>query len=345
VGLARTYTVSSAGNISVLNKLTFSGSQFYTLNTGVFDVKGDISVTNTATGCGGTATININGTGTQNFTGGVTPGLGALPKLTINKSSGTLNLVNAVGAANTFLYSAGTVNAGTSTLFFSRGSVASYSVTGSLTLNNLAFSATSALTVTISAATTLTTNGTLSISGAGNVILNTGAINAKGNISLTNTGLAGGGTATISITGAASQTIDGSTLAVNQSRLPILVINKSGGSLSLTGNVSLANNLTLTAGTITPGTSTVYIVNTLTLTGTFNLYNVNISAAANVTLTIASGSTVTALNNLTMASGAFNIIINTGTLKCINTKQYHHSCWQLDVRSRYAYNNGFNSCV
>ena len=92
VGKGNTYTLSSSGNITVLNDLVTSGSLFYNLAMGTIDVKGDINSGNTATGSGGDAMININGTGTQNFNGGTTAGAGALPQVTINKASGILNL-------------------------------------------------------------------------------------------------------------------------------------------------------------------------------------------------------------------------------------------------------------
>src|SRR6202035_3153800 len=63
-----------------------------------------------------------------------------------------------------------------------------------------------------------------------------------------------------------------------------------------------------------PTTSTCFIVNTLTLTGSFSLYNLTIASTNNITVTIASGSTVTATNNFDLESAAFNIILNTGTI-------------------------------
>jgi hypothetical protein len=210
-------------------------------------VKGDITSSNTAAGCGGDAIININGTGTQNFTGGTVPGTGALPQLTINKSSGTLNLANFPAVSNNFTYTAGTINAGTSTFCFTHGSTGSYSITGSLFLNNIGFIInTSLLTVTVDAATTLTATGNLTIAGAGNLVINTGNINVNGNID--------------------------------------------------------------------PGTSTCYIVNNLTITGSFSVYTLSISPAGNTTLTVASGSTITATNLLDLENGSNYITINTGTI-------------------------------
>ncbi len=315
VGINRNYDVTSIPDITVVNNLIISGGGFNNLVGGTIDVQGDINVTNTATGCGGTTIVNINGAGTQNFNGNITAGTGALPALTINKASGTLNLTNFPGVSNNFTYTAGTVSAGVSTFCFTHGSVGAYSITGSLSLAGIAFVMNNSLsTLTISAATTLTATGDLTISGAGGVVINTGNINVNGNILLTNTANNGGGTTTINIVGAGNENMDGSTLIVNESRLPMIDINKTGGTLSLLGNISFSNNVTYTAGTINAGASTCYIVNNLTMTGSFSLFNLTILAGGNTTVTVASGSTVTATNTLDLENGANFIMINTGTI-------------------------------
>lgn len=314
VGAGNTYTISSTGNITVLNSLNLTGTQLYTLNTGIIDVKGDINSSNTNTGCGGSGLININGTGVQNFNGSNTAGTGALPQLTINKASGALNLDNFPSVANNFTYIAGTINAGSSTFCFTRGSVSNYNITGTITLNNMAFIVSNTVTATIAAATTLNATGDFTLGGTGNAIINTGIINVNGNIFLTNTGSGGGGSATINIEGANNASIDGSTIIVNQSRLPRVNVNKPSGTLSLIGNISFSANVTYTAGTINPGTSTCYIVNNLTVTGSFSIYNLTISAAGNTNFTIAAGSTLTVTHDLDLESGAQFININTGTI-------------------------------
>jgi hypothetical protein len=310
-----TYTITSGVDITVVNALNFTGTQSYTLNTGIIDVQGDINSSNTSTGCGGSAQININGAGVQNFNGNATTaGVGALPLLTINKASGTLNLSGFPSVANNFTYTAGTVSAGTSTFCFTRGSVNNYSINGSITLNNISFVLTNVVTATIAVGTTLTAAGNLTIAGAGNAILNTGNINVDGNILLTNTATGGGGSATINIVGSGAQTIDGTAIIANESRLPIININNPGGTLSLAGNISFSANVTYTAGTISPGASTCYIVNNLTMTGNFSLGNLTVSAAGNTTVTVAAGNTVTATGTLDLENGANLININTGTI-------------------------------
>jgi Secretion system C-terminal sorting domain len=315
VGINRGYTISSTGNISVANNLIISGAGFYNLLTGTIDVKGDINVSNTAVGCGGDAMININGTITQNFNGNTTAGTGALPQLTINKTSGTLNLANFPAVSNNFTYTTGTVNAGTSTFCFTHGSIVTYSITGSLTLAGIEFIMnTSLTTITISAATTLSATGDLIIAGAGGVLINTGNINVNGNINLTNIATNGGGSTTINIIGAGNESIDGTAIIVNQSRLPVININKAGGILSLLGNISASANVTYMAGTVNAGTSTCYVVNDLTVTGNINLNNLTIQATANATLTITAGTTVSVAGVFDMENGANAITINGGTI-------------------------------
>jgi len=313
VGQGHTYTISSAGNITVLNTLSLSGTLSYTLNSGAIDVNGDINISNTATGCGGNSMINIIGTGTQNFTGATVAGQGILPQLTINKSSGTLNLVNYPGVANNFTYTAGTINAGTSTFCFTRATTGAYTISGSVSLNNIFITTNAGLTITIAAGTTLTVND-VTTAGTGNIILNTGTINANGNIFLTNTATGGGGTATINITGTSNQTLDGTAITINQNRLPIININKPSGTLSISGNISFASNVTYTAGTIDPTTSTCNVVASISMTGSFTVYNLTISGTAGINLTVAAASTISVSNDFTIANGASNTNINTGTI-------------------------------
>jgi fibronectin-binding autotransporter adhesin len=307
----------TATAITVANTLTISGASLLNLNTGTINADGDIVVTNSATGGGGTGLIDIVGTVNQNYTGSAAAGEGALPQLTINKASGTLNLANYPSVANNFTYTAGIIAAGTSTFCFTRAGVNPYTITGSVTLNSVDFIASANFTATIAAGTTLTCAADLTLSGSANINLNTGTINVGGNLNLTNTGAAGGGSATINLDGSSTQNIDGSAITGNESLLPIVTIN-STGTVSLLGNISFANNLTYNSGAINPGTSTCYIVNTLTVTGTFPIYNLEINRGANCFLTIAAGSTLTATNNLDMENGAFNITINTGTLAVQN---------------------------
>jgi Secretion system C-terminal sorting domain len=304
VGNGFSYNITSAGNITVANDLNFTGGSLYNLNTGTIDLSGNINVTNTAAGCTGTGLININGTGNQNFNGSSAAGLGALPKMTINKTSGALNLSNFPSISNTFTYTTGTVNAGTSTVSFTNGSTNPYTINGSLTLNNIEFLAMANQTITIGLATVLTTNGDLTMAGTGRITLNTGTLNVNGSIFLNNTAAAGGGTAIINIIGAGNQSMDGTSISVSQNLLPLININKGGGTLTLKGNISASRTWTYTAGTVDAASFTSTVAfggNALNVTSAgMSFYNVIVTA-----------STITLTNNLTIAH---DLAINAGRL-------------------------------
>jgi hypothetical protein len=318
MGNGFSYNITSTGNITVANSLNLTGTQSYTLNTGTIDILGDIRVTNTATGSAGSALIIINGPGIQNFTGSSGAGQGALPRITINKASGSLNLFNFPSSSNTFNYIAGTVNAGTSTYCFTNGSVSAYAISGSLGLNNIEFIANANQTYSISAATTLTANGDLTMAGNKRIILNTGKINVNGNILLTNTSAAGTGTATIYIVGAGNQALDGTTIAISQNRLPNVTINKTGGTLTMKGNISVSRNWTYTSGTVD--------ASSLTSTVAFGGNNLTIRSAGmsfyNVTIT---ANTSTLSNNLTLNN---NLTINAGRLAPVANTIYIAGNWE-----------------
>lgn len=293
VGNGFNYNINSTGNVRVTNSLNLSGTSTYNLNTGDIDVTGNILVTNTAAGNGGTASVNIIGNGTQNFTGATLAGLGALPILTINKPSGTLNLFNFPASSNTFTYTSGTIIAGTSTYCFTEGTSGTYTISGSIILQNIEFIANANRTFTIPAATTLTAQGDFTMAGTNRITINTGNININGNIFLKNTFATGGGTATLQILGTGNQIMDGTAIAISQNRLPLVVINKPTGMVTLKGNISESRNWTYTAGIVDAvsfASTVVFGGSNLTVTSAgMTFYNV-----------ISTGNTITLSNNLTV---------------------------------------------
>jgi Secretion system C-terminal sorting domain len=304
VGKGFSYNITSAGNMTVSKSLNLAGALLYNLNTGTIDVTGDINATNTAAGCAGTGLVEIIGAGVQNFTGALVAGQGALPQLTINKGSGTLNLINFPASSNAFTYTAGVVNAGGSTYCFTNGNANPYTISGSLSLNNIEFLAITNQQYTISAATTLIATGDFTIAGTSRVTLNTGNINVNGNIFLTNTSAIGGGTATINIIGVGNETMDGTAIAISQSFLPFIIINKPGGTLTLKGIISESQSWTYTGGAVDASSfaSTVaFGGNALNVTSNgMNFYNV-----------VVTGNAITQTNNLTILN---NLSINAGRL-------------------------------
>ncbi len=312
VGLGKTYTFSSAGDITVNHALNISGLLSCVINTGVFDVLGDINITNSAIGGGGNALINIDGTGTQNYNGASAANEGALPQLTIN-TTGTVNLTGFPSVDDNFTYTAGTINAGVSTFCFVRTTVGAYTITGSLSLNNVVFDAETALTPTFAAGTVLTVPGTLTISGTAAISLNTGvagatAIQAQGNILVSNTG-AGGGTAGILINGAGGQNFT-STVPAGEGRMPYITIQKASGTLVLIGIISERRDWTYISGAVDAFTNLSTVAfggGGLTVTSNgMSFYNV--SVIANTTTL---GNNLSVLGDLDIPGGVLAAGANT----------------------------------
>ena len=95
-------------------------------------------------------------------------------------------------------------------------------------------------------------------------------------------------------------------LDADDRRLPLVVINKPSGTLTLAGTIRTAANWTYTGGTVDPGTSTVVFAGG-TITGTQTLTTVDLRASTS----IAAGTTLTVSGSTTLTSGALN---GTGTL-------------------------------
>jgi hypothetical protein len=104
-----------SGTLVVANNLTLSATYVYSdLLSGTIEAKGDIDITSADyNGDQTTAVILINGTGDQTIS---SSGGGSFGPININKPSGTLIMLGTIGAANDWTHTAGTVDAGTSTL-------------------------------------------------------------------------------------------------------------------------------------------------------------------------------------------------------------------------------------
>jgi Secretion system C-terminal sorting domain len=295
VGTGNTTTLSSTGNIGVLNLLSLTGTSSYTINTGTLAVSGNISLTNTATGDGGTATIDMDGTASQTITSALPVNESTLPAVTINSTGGTVQLPSMLTVSGNWTYTAGTLDVTTnnSTVIFDN----TLTITGSMTLNNVTFEGGNSYTTTVSTGTILTVTGTLSTTGGFNVFINTPvtgatAIQAQGNISIGNTSVSGGGTGLILINGTGAQLFS-STSPASEGLLPNITIQKASGTLTLSGIISVTRNWTYTSGTVDATTDASTVV--------FGGNNLNITSAGmsfyNVTTT---ANTSTLTNNMTV---------------------------------------------
>ena len=247
-----TLTIATGTTLTVSGTLNFAGSMAdypATINGGAIEAKGDIIQAVVA--ATGTTALNISGTGAQTFTGGGATA-NMLP-LTINKSSGTLTLSGTIATIKNWTYTAGTIDAGTSTLQLFNASNKSLTLTGSHTLNNVTIGGNyQNNTLTIATGTTLTVNGTLNLAGsiAGGYpdTANGGAIEAKGDI--IQAVVAATGTTTLNISGTGAQTWTSSGGQIPSS---VVTINKSSGTVTLASALSLntsGQDLAITSGTL-----------------------------------------------------------------------------------------------
>ena len=190
-------------------------------------------------------------------------------------------------------------------------------ITGNLTFNNLEFTAAAARTYTLLGANVIA-NGTLTLSGAGALTLNTGNLYARGAaINYTNTAAnaASGGTAKLIIDGTGDQTLT-SNITITQGGLPQVWINKTAGDLTLTGNIVSNNSWTFTrvGGTFSVANTTIAfqaLSGTSTITGSQTLNDVQFNGFTSArTFTFASGTVLTVPGTLTIG-GNNGVTINT----------------------------------
>ncbi|MES2315849.1 MAG: hypothetical protein V4486_03935, partial [Patescibacteria group bacterium] len=256
-----TYVIAGGTTLTVSGTMSNTGTANGALQGGNISAQGDMSFTCSGqNGTNNTTTITINGTGDQTLTGASVLGNCALPNTTINKSSGTLNLVSNISVTGTtWTYTAGTINAGSSTVdFLGSGGI---TVSGTHTLNNIAFPMNN-IADTISG--TLTASGNLSITGSAGLAINGGTINIGGNFSSTGT-LTPSGTTAITFNGTGSQSIT-DTGSGGAQFTSTWTVNKASGTLSLAASLTHGGDFTVSQGTFDTGGFTLTGASTKTFT-------------------------------------------------------------------------------
>lgn len=363
---APSYAITFDGDVTVNNTLTITGYCKILGNNLI--TKGDVTSAGTirAIWGGSTTTLKISGTGAQavdlrsdasyyhdcpiviDGSGTVTfanqtHNLGN--NFTINGTA-TVNLNGTISfKTGTLTYTAGTVDAGTSTL----------SITGSCTLNtdgidwyNITWSQSntttlsSALTatglgkfsasttfsgayaislgslegaangITITNVNTMTVTGTATLGSAvSTVTYNGGNLYLQGNITSTATTKATGTTA-VTINGSNAQAFSWTGSASYFYDLAT-TINKTGNTLTLSGVIPIGANWTWTQGTVDPGTSEIQIIENLTfdINNGFAFYKLT-NAANEITTTLSSPITVN--NTLSFGNGTFLVTWNGSTI-------------------------------
>jgi hypothetical protein len=299
----------ASGTTFTTTDLTVSGTHQTTfIGTGVIDVKGNITVSNTVSTLSSAPLITITGTGSQHIYGVASGSAFPLPNVTVNKSSDTLHLHDFIYVAGDWTRTAGVIDAGTSTVGFCN----ILTITGTFSLYNVDFDGQNNYTYTLTSAT-LTVTDTLSLTynnSGGYVRLFGGTIHAKGNVLVNNTtntnSTFAGGTTIILIDGTGSQTLTGSTTA-GAGLFPTIRINKSSGTLTLANTISVGGNWTYTTGTVSVGTSCVYFINTKTITLTLaqTLKRVTFSAATTATFTLTGASLTVDSTLIITGAGVF----------------------------------------
>jgi uncharacterized repeat protein (TIGR01451 family) len=287
---AGTKTIAAGDTVIVTGLLTMAGS---VVNLGTIAARGPIN--QAATAGAGTGTVRIDGTLDQTFTGSATavPGAGALPNLVIDKPSGTLDLVGTIRTGRNWTYTSGTVDAGTSLVVLTGGTLSGAMPFFDLDLRGG--------TITGVASDTATVDGTLNlVSGT----FNLGTIAARGPINQAAT--AGAGTGTVRIDGTLDQTFTGSATAVpGAGALPNLVIDKPSGTLDLVGTIRTGRNWTYTSGTVDAGTSLVVLTG-----GTLSSSGMSFTDLMVTSGTVTLGNGLTVDRDLTITGG----ILDTGAI-------------------------------
>ena len=302
VEIAGAETIAAGTTLSVPGNLTLtSGTLNQAAATGTLAAQGDISAAVGFTG--GTATLLINGSGPQAWTGAANTTTSDLPVVNLNNPGGTLTMTGAFRTSRNWTWTAGGLAASASSVIFASGII-----TGSHTLGNVDIRG----TVTIAAATTLSVAGTTELtSGALNQVGATGILAAQRDVN-TRIGFTVGGTATLVLAGAGNQTLTGfHTTAAGA--MPNVDINKSSGTVTIAGTIRTGRNWTYTSGgLITSGSTLIFTGSSGTIiTGSHTLGNVDLRGG---TTTIAAGTTLTVGGTLELTSGGLNQVGATGIL-------------------------------
>ena len=251
VGNANSYNFNSTGNIIVSHSLNISGNLFCRINTAIFDVTGDINISNTATGGVGSAQINLDGSGNQTLASTVGAGMGTLPYISIQKTSGTLILSGIISVGRDWTFVSGLVDAvsNSSTVVLGLNSP-------DITSNGMSFYHVIVASGTVSLLDDLTVSGDLTLSG-GTFRPGTNTINLAGNWNNSG-GIFTEATSTVNLHGAGLQTIT----SVAGEDFYNLTLNNSGPGIRLMDAFLVKNtfnmnqgNIDLNGKTITLGTS------------------------------------------------------------------------------------------
>jgi len=298
--------------LTVNNALTITGragARSVYLVTGNTDTSlsninalGDVTVADSTylngSGTGSTAVITFTGSAvSQTFTGNGTALMVPLGKIVVNKSDGTLYLASVI-TVSSWAWSAGTVDAGTSTIVFGTGRGKTVN-TDSMVFNDVVFNSAGDWGDTVITGTMLV-GGNFTLSG---YVWNTsGAISVAGNFTCNTTNFLGTQNYTVTLNGTGTQTLS---KTANSFTSGAVTINKSSGTVVFSTNGgTLTNNITLS----TDATVQVDSTNTFTLSGIIS-GGYALSKAGDGTLTLSGANTFT--GGLTIKAGTVSLTTST----------------------------------
>jgi hypothetical protein len=335
-------TIRAGTELTVCDSLFLIGSVSDISNkidSGIVNIKGHFVMTTTAGGFPGNAKLRFNGNGDQRWTGSTTfnnyPG--KIGNVEVNKSSGTLYIRNYIHLYNNatfrtnFVHIKGDINADSSTVIVS-GNVGFYNTNTTAptktALYNLSFQAG---TITVGSADTVLVKKDLTYMNVNaSARIDSGVVEVQGNVLDSNlyTSTAMIGTGTLLIDGGNTQTLRGSGTAFT-GFLPKVIINKSGGALTLESTLTAGHDWEYRNGTVNASTTSKVIFTGTTTrnldaqgtSSTMSFYDVTINGTRNLTgdikvknnLTINSASTLSQSTYALSFGGYSNIGTHSGT--------------------------------
>ena len=311
---------SNVTNCAINANVNIKGLSITTLYTGTISINSGITTAIASSGFsqnGGTfiaSNANISITGPFNLKGG-----------SFTSTSAILLL------SGSYTFSAGTFDHNNGTVEFS----ATKTITGNTDFYNLLFRASGA-TYTIASGTLISSSNNVTISGVGACTINIGTLAIRGDLTLSSSAnsLANGGSATFLFDGTGTQNITSSisliTIGTNEKicALPNIEINKSSGTLNLSGIINLNGKTWKTTSgdsLINPGTSTININSSITFTGqNLSLYNIHIFANSQLITLSPATYKLTSTNNVIINGNSY-YKVNTGILEILGDLTLIHT--------------------